>query len=584
MPSIKIGLITDTHVMVGRDTPNQIYNDRPGWRIAGYGETSIPLAITDWNASSVDLAVNLGDIVNGDTDEAAGGARDLSFDKYISIMSSISGYELFYCMGHHDLGGSQIAASDYDLFFDDTNGLGTIIPTVDPPTNAWWPTAVTDDLPCAYTVDWTSGATTWKLIFLCTIFNSVGIDAAGESGGTPDAMTQLEWLQAQLDTAEAAGNPVIVFTHQQIYPQVTNVTADGGADAVSALEGQTIKPIVICGHTHVTNSVNESNGILYFNLRGDLWGENHDDTDRFSNAIAEISYPAYTDTNGARQAVKITGSGYQSSYDYANVLMGQWLLDEAAGTSGAGSIIDQVGNSNGTPQTATKRTDGPGGKPAMSFVAADSDSIAATDPLINDFPFSAVGWFRTETVYSSDVPMIMGAENSGTSKRTVGLGFSRKSPNRAAGAIVFPAFAEEWTTGMFYMNDNKWHHGAAIFESVQVRHIYIDGLLVRTEAAGTKAFPAGVDGWVIGKPTKDTIVNKLTADLCDCRIYAGVLTQAEIKSIIEDVMPGGGSRQFGGARIGVGGRGREPFPGIDAAVVSRPVSIFDLSGARGGGP
>ena len=308
MAKLKLGLITDIHAETGTPTPAAPFGDSPGVRIPGYDDVSVGAAVTRWNSEGVDIAVQCGDGVNTNADNTPGGGRDLNFDELVTDFSGISGYELFYTIGNWDTQGD--TQTDYSLYFG-SDGIQSLIPTTDPPTNGWWPSALNDDQDISYTVDFTADGQVWKLIFL----GDNDTDVAGETGAGPTSKTHLQWLQDQLDDADTNGYPVLIFTHRPLYSEgfptgmATNAGDARNDGSGGGLENQAIKPVVFQGHVHYSSRGYKKGGVSYFDLKGDVWGVDADDTGRFSHAVAELTYP------GKRGGidVELVGYGYQSS-------------------------------------------------------------------------------------------------------------------------------------------------------------------------------------------------------------------------------------------------------------------------------
>ncbi len=314
MATITLGLTTDNHLDESNPSPSNPFGDTPGKRLPAYGDVSLPLAVTQFNTDSVDISVQLGDAVNGGA-IGDGEQRDKNFDEFITAVSELTS-DLYYCLGHWDLGGSGIGADDYAAFFAD-DGMGTVIPSgADAPATPWWPTAVADDSPVAYSITKNG----FKLIFLAGILGAVALGTAGESDDEGDAaaITQLDWLEYRLDEAEAAHQPVIIFSHMPLRTTETLGRIGGYADGIALVEraGQTIAPVFISGHSHRDQSIIIKAGATHINIGGDVWGTSATDTTRYSHAVFEIYSPAVW--NGTKMAanVKMTGYGHQTSKDY----------------------------------------------------------------------------------------------------------------------------------------------------------------------------------------------------------------------------------------------------------------------------
>lgn len=313
---LKILHITDIHVS---DTPTfgQFLGDplsgELGWRHPGNQINSLPAAVSRANSDNVDLVAVTGDIING----SSGGTRADHWAEWVSWVdgthASSDGFNapVVYALGNWDAGQS---TAIYDALFDDVTGIGTILPAGQ--SNLWWPDTpnVTDDLPCAYTLE----VNGFMIIALCNQGSgTVPMDAPGKNG----TQTQGQWFNARLDEAEAAGQPTVVLTHLPLRSNDADFSASSGtAQAITDMEAQTIKPIVMGGHLHRDIETIEENGILFIKGRGDVWGVENDDTDRFSHSVITIR-PGTVWANGGHQSnVEVVGYGYSGSKTFAQYL------------------------------------------------------------------------------------------------------------------------------------------------------------------------------------------------------------------------------------------------------------------------
>ena len=524
--SITIGVIADTHVSLTQSAEQNwgdtTYSGSPfGWRLLGYHAASMAAFNTNTNAASVDFAICVGDLVGSAADDATRITHFAEYVDYIDGTEDTQDADMYYALGHWEF-GSLADSTDWNNFFDNTNGIGTIIPAAGAaPTNPWWP-----DLPvginaqshCAYTFD-NNGFT---IIVLCNPFAGVTMGSAGQFGAVPDAKTQNQWFQDRLDEAEAATQPVIVFTHQPLKEDYWQGSAVAdAATAITGMEAQTISPIVFQAHVHSYQGVIEENGVLYINLRGDAWGMSETDTGRLSHAIVTITGPDWTDAYGQRCGVDLVGYGDQPHYKTNATLVGHWKLNEPTGTSGASSILDYSGNAyHGTPASATTSISAPLDRGTEFALSIDiiTDSAA---PIV-DFPFSMTAWIKTTATGEMCITSLGGAA---IANRYVGL-ITEITAKCSTKALVGGNTTPASTTAV---NDGVWHFLAGVWTSATLRDIYVDG---RFEATNTdsRGLPT-MDKVAIGGYADSTPSNSFVGDINDVRIYSGALTANQIANL-----------------------------------------------------
>ncbi len=498
---------------------------------------------------------------------------------------------MYFAIGHWEFGGVGPSADDFNNIFDNTNGIGTIIPTGgDAPVNVWWPdvpVGVTVLSPAAYTFD-NNGFT---VIVLCTPSATVTLDSAGKLGGTHTAagasativtdsaadypidgligltlanttdgssgtvtdndgttitvddltggtddqfeqndtytvsLTQNEWIAGRLTVTEAAAQPTLIFSHQ---PLKTNHfegnPATGADDAITAMEAQTIKPVVFQAHVHSYQETIIENGIIYFNLIGDTWGQTATDTDRFSHAIVEVTGPTYTDINGQRCLVNLIGHGYQNSVDLSTALVGRWRLNETDGTAAAANaIIDSSGNAfHGTNSETVVSVSSPIGHGVS--LDGTGDYINASDTIILDYPFSMNIWLRTTGTSLSD---LLSIGKSTVEGRYFALELS------AAGVyeyVLRPSTTAIKVSSGVTVNDGIWHMITSVSAANNDHKLYVDGAL-KVSSGTAKTWDTGatiLNAWAIGRLEKATPSGLFTGDLSDARMYSGALSASDI--------------------------------------------------------
>jgi len=528
--SVKFGIFADVHVDLVQSAATSfgdaIYSGSPiGHRIAGYHTTSMPLFNDNANAASVDFSISVGDLVNPGRSDAERITHFAEYVEHVDGTKSTQNADMYYAIGHWDMGGPANNAVDWNNFFDNTNGIGSIIPTAAAaPANPWWPDSpagISAQSPCAYTFN----KNNIMMIVLCLPSTTVNMDSSGKFGAGSVAKTQNEWFQDRLNEAEAASEPVIVFTHQTLKVDYWQGTAPAGAaTAITAMENQTIKPIVFQGHIHSYRLIEESNGIVYINLTGDLWGENETDTDRFSHAIVTITGPNYTDVNGQRCSIDLVGYGNQRSEDMTMALVGHWKLNEKTGTSGASSILDCSGNTyHGTPATSIVAVSAPvaGG---ITFDGTN-DYINGSDTIINDYPLSISCWVRV-------------AGNLGADACVVSLGNTTAARHLCL-LIIANGAGVKWdvkttmlatyASGAFVCN-GVWRHIVGVSAASDNHKVYIDGKLGSGASTTSKAFST-MDQWAIGRKEDNSPDSLFTGDISDVRVYSGALTANDVANL-----------------------------------------------------
>ena len=293
-------------------TYGDLKEDGTGVRSPKYATQSILAAVDDYNKYNVDLTVWDGDLVNGGL-VGNGNQRHLNSAAFVSDLSGLNA-KSHVRAGHWDLWdpvGLGYGPADFTQFYDNTTGVGTLVPTGDEtPQTPWWPTPASDDSPYAYSIVKNG----FKLIFLCTIMGQIGLDTVGKSDdlGDASAISQLDWLELRLIEAAAASQPIIVFTHQPLKSTDSSLIGapvlalpTGYAECIALLESYA-PVIVFSGHIHRDNSTVISNGVYYFNMHGNVWGSNAEDDTRKSHAIAKI-------ISGDPPLIYTTGYGYAKS-------------------------------------------------------------------------------------------------------------------------------------------------------------------------------------------------------------------------------------------------------------------------------
>lgn len=545
--------------------------DGTGARLAANGDVSLPWAVAiannyDGSGTDVDVFVAGGDNVDF---SAIGAARNASFAELVDRIDGTvgdaltsAGGKLYPLLGHHDLGGgAPYGDDDYQAFFHN-DGMGTIIPALGAGAgqidNQWWPTAVTDDTPCAYTVSKNG----FRLVFLCAIMLEIGLDTAGQTdtfGGDADAKTQIQWLEQMLDEAQAANEPVIIFTHQPILSNdvgaVAQLKISGWADAVTLFATgnggvpYTIPIMVVAGHAHRDQSIITDAGVVYINVGGDVWGKSLTDTTRFSHAVLEVTAPTYNTPDGNMGLITLTGYGYQRSWSMNKVLAAHWKLNEPSGTT----IVDSTGNGyTGTADSAVTSVSAPLGH-GITFVGGTPDFIeVATAPSV-DLPLSMSVWVRfSDTAASAYIIGQFDASGGAGDARSVALEIFNNSPRM----VTKPAALVHTNPNAgVTIVDGIWHLIVGVWTSATLRDIYVDGVFKATDSTD-KGFSALIDSATIGRRGGGDDDKPFTGDLSDMRIYSGALSANDVATLYRAGTTGLRDRHSTRKKIGIRGRRR----------------------------
>lgn len=322
---IDFDYVSDIHQRRTGFTAQHIFGDRDpatgiGIRYVDATSTraSLERFVVQSNINAPDFAVSNGDNVNGGT-VGNGEARHDNFSDFVDRIDGTVGNALvaplLLSQGHWDWGAFPVyTQADVDQYFDNTVGLGTILPGGGfAYQNAWWPTlAVTGNQPCAYTVV----VKGWKVIVLCGIAGYVGMSTNGEDAG--GVKTQQVWFQARLDEAEAAGQPVLVISH---HPLMSNSTPAGliidAADAIDdgeggGLENQTIPSIAIGAHIHYSQEYIIQGKLTQITGIGDVWtvDEDNEESERYTHYHFKIVPECVWDGSQMNHNIEVTGYGY----------------------------------------------------------------------------------------------------------------------------------------------------------------------------------------------------------------------------------------------------------------------------------
>jgi len=161
--------------------------------------------------------------------------------------------------------------------------------------------------------------------------------------------------------------------------------------------------------------------------------------------------------------------------------VGLWHLDEASGTSGVNSVIDQSGLGNNA--TPTNTTFGVSGKinSSASFNGTSSYIGMTNNNLASNSSHTACSWFSTT---STTGEFILNRNGASTSNYTlyvnhVTLGSIGGTLNKLSTMLYFSTSGyTPIVTGTHTVNDGQWHYGCEVYDSVGATlSLYLDGAL-----------------------------------------------------------------------------------------------------------
>jgi hypothetical protein len=505
MATIKIGVITDTHVDITDPAASQEgARDKPGWRLPGNEDQSLPLFVTNANSSIVDIAVNDGDIVN--REDASNTA--LNFQSWDSYVSGLTLGEAHLALGHHDVQGINATGTEYNTVYSSIT-----LPTTDAPVAPWWPTLspiVTADTSVAYYIEKNG----FRIFFLCDVTGVGGVDPDSAGKDSSGDISQIDWFIKHTSGANSTTLPIVVFQHN---PSLAS-------SLTTQLEAISNTVVVILGHTHVTQSFTQTNGITYIQLRGDVWGKSDTDITRFSHAIIDITAPAYTDGTRDQGLITVTGYGYQGTVDMSTVLVTRWKLNEATGET---TIVDAQGFSNGTASAAVTSVIGPVDEKALIFDG--TDYVTGTDELVVAYPFTLSCWIKIDASPAlSSIALSIGAA---LSTNNMSLGINSDGTGRFA---VKAGGGNQDVNSAINIADAKWHQLTGVAASATDRKLYVDGVLDGTETTSKNIFSSTIDLWGIGRRESSAPGSTFEGSIDDARVYSGALTAQQAKQLYSD--------------------------------------------------
>ena len=191
--------------------------------------------------------------------------------------------------------------------------------------------------------------------------------------------------------------------------------------------------------------------------------------DYASGAIQNETSTSYSSLQGDTPAV--------SDNNLMTGIVGLWHLDEAAGTSGSGSVKDTANASgstlNGTPNNVTFGANGKFNA-AASFNGTSSYINFGNVANIGASDFTASAWFNST---SSGVNVIV---SKSASTAQAGRWWTYMNAGLVNVYIDGVGNSGVSTTSTATYNDGKWHHMVAVFKRTGTLTLYMDGASVGT--------------------------------------------------------------------------------------------------------
>lgn len=218
--------------------------------------TKLTEAIASFNREHVDLAVSLGDLVEGDME---------SFRELEPILSEAQ-MELYHVLGNHDylLGDSLKRAmkvmgiKEPGYYSRVKNGVRLIF--------------LNSNENAIYTVRKGSAEYAAAEQRLAEQKATSLFGARPYSGEVSER--QMKWLEEELQAAEAAGEIVVLMSHHPLYYPIDLVTMSGSERVRALIERYDCVKTHISGHFH-RGGYSRINGVDYLILKGMVEGDNN---------------------------------------------------------------------------------------------------------------------------------------------------------------------------------------------------------------------------------------------------------------------------------------------------------------------
>ena len=207
-------------------------------------------------------------------------------------------------------------------------------------------------------------------------------------------------------------------------------------------------------------------------------------------------------------------SGY-SAVILADSPQGYWRMDELTGLT----VVDYVASRNGTINGGVTLGQP---SPIVGSTAMTFDGSTGYISVPHDAALSPTGAFSIEAwvkyAGTGYVPIV---NHFGTSPTY--NGFILSSGNIVAGKIAFWQ-GGGWTTGTTTA-DNQWHHIVAVWNGTEAR-IYVDGVLVITNAPAAAALTGVTHALEMGRSYDSSVYSSLTLD--DVAFYNRALSAESV--------------------------------------------------------
>ena len=547
----KILIIFDIHARatgtgsspIPTDDPDGLLNPLTGYRLTGYDNYSVPLAVARANSESVDLVLADGDNINGTT----GGTRAEQLARLATDFTGLTS-DLYMNVGHWDIGTDATDNTTYQAFYGDANYTALQGDNMD---KLWWPSAIDDDTPVAYIVDETIDGQVWRIISVPynEVNGNIDFTTAGEwdnDGGGAANIALGDWFDdVALQGAEDNGYPCIIMMHERLVNTVENIPdwtwtvdpTESALQAIADMENQTIPPVVLQGHIHCATGYKVVNNVLYIDGRADLWSETTPNNTRFSHGILTLSYPAYRIGGKTLVQVKLDGYGEQVSLRWIDPPVSYLRCEDSSGYTDANSIRDALGSYHLDPSEAVVSTNAFMDSSNVYYVnraLSCNGTFYADDqvqsPIGSAPPLSVSMWIQTTSTTESTL-ISFGKQGQGL--RWLGVGINEQAGSGYTGYVNMltrGAIAEnvQPIVETKVINDGQWHHLVAVWADVDDRTLYVDGAY-KVQNSTPTAMPSLdiLNRWRLCQHI-DGSGNVYTGNIDEVMVYSGALTSSEV--------------------------------------------------------
>ncbi len=280
----------------------------------------------------------------------------------------------------------------------------------------------------------------------------------------------------------------------------------------------------------------------------------------FVNGIQTGSFPLTTtiaDTGNALEIGKDSGGTYslysgiiddlriynralspaevQTLYNWAPGPVAHWKFDEMSGTNAYDSSTYGNTGTLGTGTSAPSWTSGKYGG-ALNFDGVN-DYVSANDTELpsSNSPRTIEAWFKTSKNHTIDTYSIIASygTTSANSNISIGVGYDANITQNA----FFISQHGNAVSSSVPVNDNQWHHGAAVFDGTTWK-LYVDGVYKNSKAMTTTTILTGTSTR-FGMYTNNTF--PWSGQIDDVRIYNYARTPEQIVQDMNAGHPAPGS-------------------------------------------